>query len=181
VVEIDLATMLQTERADAGNGGAIGRSPVLGRTRDGQRLVIFSSHPDSNMVQRYNAATDSLTASATVHVPRHELPSIDGVGVSGDSAATTWLVGNELLTANLSPVRILGDSQARGVHSVLTDDGRFAYIGITDGLAKFRTSDGAELANILLPYPAQPLVISPDGNTLVAWGVGSVIMIVHLR
>ena len=180
LVAIDLGTLGQTLRTDAGSGGDIGRAPQLARSRDGSRLLVFSSSSAADEGQVYEAGTDSLGVPVAVHVPRVELPAIGGLGVSADSAAALWLVGNRLLASSLSPVRSLGGSRAEPLPSVLTDDGRFAYVADSLGVAKFRTSDGAELEVILLPETPYELLVSRDGTTLIAIGAGGV-MVVDLR
>ena len=180
LVAIDLGTLGQTLRTDAGSSGNIGRAPQLARSRDGRRLLVFSSSSAADEGQVYETGTDSLGVSVAVQVPRVELPAIGGLGVSADSSGSLWLVGNRLLASDLSPVRIFGGSQGETLPSVLTDDGRFAYIAESLAVAKFRTADGVKLEEILLPHTPYELLVSRDGTTLIAIGAGGV-MVVDLR
>ena len=172
LVEFDLGTQTQTLRTDVGAAGDIGLTPLLGRTPDRARLVLYPSKPAANEAQLYLSAGNSFAPSAA------GAPA-GAVTLSSDSVGSLWLVGNELLDGSLVPLRQLGTGIYSGT-SVISYDGQYAYVAVPEGVAKFRTSDGARMELILLQTPPYKLSITPDGNTLMAIS-GSGLQIIDLR
>jgi hypothetical protein len=173
LVEFDLGTGTQTLRADVGDSGAVGLTPLLGRTPDRTRLLLWPSQATGNAAQLYQSATDSFGPSVPILAP-----PVGATSVSSDAAGTLWLVGNVLLDGALTPLRQLESGIYAGT-SVLSDDGAYAYVSVPEGVAKVRTSDGARVELILLQVPPYLLTITSDGNTLIAVGYG--LQIVDLR
>jgi hypothetical protein len=171
-VDFDLATGTQTLRSDVGDAGAIGLSPLLGRTPDRTRLLLWPSKSTAGEGQLYHAATDSFGPS----VPIPGLPA-GARSVSSDAAGSLWLVGNQLLDGTLTWLRQIGTGNAGT--SVISHDGVFAYVSVPEGVAKFRTSDGTQVELILLQNPPYELKITPDGNTLIVIGYG--LQLIDLR
>ena len=172
-VELDLGTGTQTLRTDVGAAGAIGLTPLLGRTPDRTRLLLWPSKATASEGQLYNAATDSFGLSISIPAP-----PIGTASVSSDSAGSLWLVGDQLLDGGLSWLRQLAAGTYAGA-SVLSHDGLYAYVSVPEGVAKLRTSDGGRVELILLQDPPYRLAITPDGNTLIAVGFG--LQIIDLR
>jgi len=173
LVEFDLGTGTQTLRTDVGDLGAVGRTPLLGRTPDRSRLLLWSSQATVNAAQLYVSAIDSFGPSVPMPAP-----PVGATSVSSDAAGTLWLVGNVLLDGTLTPLRQLESGIYDGT-SVLSYDGAYAYVSVPEGVAKVRTSDGARVELILLQDPPYLLTITPNGNTLIAVGYG--LQIVDLR
>lgn len=173
LVQLDLATGTQTLRTDVGTAGAIGLTPLLARTPDRTRLVVYPSRATASEAQLYQSATNAFGVSLAVPAPPV------GVGsVSSDAAGTRWLVGNQLLDGGLAWLRELGTGLQAGT-SVLSHDGVYAYVSVPEGVAKYRTADGTRAELILLQEPPYRLAITPDGSTLI--GVGYGLQIVDLR
>lgn len=173
LVDFDLGTAAQTLRTDVGTAGAIGSVPLLGRTPDYSRVLVYSSKANASEAQLYLPASDSFAPSVPIPAP-----PVGARGSSSDAAGSRWLVGNQLLDGGLTPLRQLGGSIYAGT-SVLSYDGVYAYVSVEEGVAKFRTSDGVQVELILLQEPPYELKITPDGNTLIAVGFG--LQIVDLR
>ena len=165
LVEYDLPTDAQTLRTDVGTAGAIGLTPLLGRSADRQRLLVYSAHPTTSAGQLYRAGTNQFDPAVALAA----FPS-GGAGVSGDRTGSRWLVGNQLLSGDLTSLGLLGSTDPLPVASALADDGAFAYVAVPEGVAKFRTADRVEVERILLPDPPYRLVVTPDGTTLIAIG-----------
>jgi hypothetical protein len=163
LVSFDLGTGVQTIRTDAGAAGDIGLSAMLTRTADRQRLLLIPSKPSSSEGQLYDSGTDQFGPSVPIL-----WPTVGGAPASADRSGTLWLVGNNLLGADLVSRRLLGSTQVLAVASALIEDGTLAYVAVPEGVARFRTSDGAELERILLPDPPRLLLVTPDGSTLLA-------------
>ena len=172
-VEYDLGTGTQTPRTDVGAAGAIGLSPLLGRTPDKTRLLLWPSKATASEGQLYYAATDSFGVSVPIPAP-----PVGALGVSSDATGSRWLVGNQLLDGGLTWLRQVGTGIYAG-SSVLSHDGVYAYVSVPEGVAKFRTADGAQVELILLQSPPYHLKITPDGNTLIVVGHG--LQIIDLR
>lgn len=173
LIEFDLASEAQRLRTDVGAAGDIGLTPMLARTSDRQRLLIVSSGAAAVEAQLYHAATDQFSSSVFIGEP------VPGRGVSGSRTGSLWLVGNRLLGTDLTLLRVLGTGGPQAVASALTDDGTIAYVAVPEGVAKFRTSDGVVLERILLFDPPYQMLVTPDGNTLIAIGPG--LQVVDLR
>jgi hypothetical protein len=170
LVEVDLTTGVQTLRTDLGTAGGIGLTPLLARTLDRKRLLVFPSQPTAVEAQLYAAESDQFTASVAVPAPAFG-------GMSGDSTGTLWLVGNSLLRSDLASLRLLGSAQPQVVASALTSDGALAYVAVPEGVAKYRTSDGVELERILLPDPPYIMLITAGGGTMIAIASQGLVMV----
>ncbi len=171
LVAFDLGTQTQTLRTDVGAAGNIGSTPLLGRTPDRARLLLYSSQPATNEVQRYLSSSDWFVQSAG--------GPAGAVTISSDSVGSLWLVGPELYDGSPSPLGQVGTGIYSGT-SVLSYDGQYAYVAVPEGVAKFRTSDRAQVELILLQTPPYKLSIAPDGSTLIAIS-GSGLQIIDLR
>lgn len=161
LLEYELATDNQTLRADVGTGGDIGPSSIITRSGDRRRLVLLSRETDgSTWGQVYQVGSDQFDAIVPV--------TANGYDLAGDEAGALWLDGNHLLAGDLTPLRVLGEDTPPPGGSVLSNDGTLAYVAVPEGVAKFRTSDGVELERILLPDPPNKMLLTPDGETMIA-------------
>lgn len=132
------------------------------RNSDRSRL-LFIDPPDGRL---YVASSDTF------------LPPQSGVirgccSISGDAAATQWLVGFQLLTADMVPIRVLTDPSVDYGPSALATEGDRAYCARRDGFVEFDASSGERVRAVWLPSRPDYLralpghrVVALSGNAL---------------
>ena len=123
-------------------------------------MLLARETDGSTWGQVYQVGSDQFDAIVPV--------SANGYDLAGDEAGALWLDGNHLLAGDLTPLRVLGEDTPPPGGSVLSNDGTLAYVAVPEGVAKFRTSDGVELERILLPDPPSKMLLTPDGETMIA-------------
>jgi hypothetical protein len=138
-------------------------------------MLVFPSSAIAWKGQLYHAAADSFAAAADMPVLTWPQP-----GLSSDDIAAYWLVGNQLLSGSLTPLQVLGGGSPLGVASVLSADGTLAYVAVPEGVAVYRTADGAEIERVYLPESPFRLLVAPDGSRLFGLAAPG-FMVVDLR
>jgi hypothetical protein len=159
VVALDLADAVQSVRIPWYGYG------TFQRARDRSRLLFIDPTTPVGS-QLYEAATDSFQP--------HESGRVTKFGsqaqISGDDAATMWLVRCELLTAAMIPVRILTDPSVDFGPSALATDGTRAYCARGDGFVEFDVATGERVRAVWLPERPDYLLALPGNRVLAARG-----------
>ena len=148
----------------------MGLITALARTADGSVAAALTNPP--NCGWRYDPATDTVGVCLPLAAVNTALP------LSTDATGNLWLLGGDLLDASFSPLRSLG-----GAWSAMLPDGSAAWFNDILGVVQRRTSDGALLLSVRVPFVAGNAIrVLPDGHRLVILNTtgGSSITLVDL-
>lgn len=176
LLELDLASGVETVRLDAGNAGVV-RNPL--ERSPGHGFLITGD--GSGMAQVYDAATNQFG-------PLSALPAQALLGsvlsISADGQVLAF--GREILGPNLQSVRsahsVIGTAQTG---SFVSPDGQSLYYVALSGLIRARVSDGAVIERSRLPINIPRTRISEDGQWAVYNGqsdfVSGTVGVIDLR
>lgn len=159
LLELDLATGVETLRLDAGNNGqvqnSIERSPGHGFLVTGDGVAV---------AQLYSAATNQFGPLTPLSIP---------TGVFGSSTdGQVHAAGLQILDANLQLVRRVRATFGGGVPpSFLAPNGQHLYYVESRGLIRTRVSDGAVVERSRLPIQVERIRVSDDGQWAVYHGL----------
>lgn len=159
LLELDLATGVETLRLDAGNNGqvenSIERSPGHGFMVTGDGVAV---------AQLYTAATNQFGPLTQLSIP---------TGVFGSSTdGQVHAAGLQILDANLQFVRRVRATFGGGVPpSFLAPNGQHLYYVESRGLIRTRVSDGQVVERSRLPILIERIRVSDDGQWAVYHGL----------
>lgn len=159
VVQLDLGTGTQRDRVTWSGYGTLDRSGD--RTR---LLLIDGGSPVGD--QLYLAASDTFLP------PQSGVVSLFGTEaqVSADDPISQWLVGCQLLTADMASIRLFSDPSVGFGPSALARAGTRAYCPRLDGVVEFDVATGSRLRAIWLPQRPDVLKALPGNRLLAASG-----------
>lgn len=178
LLEVDLATGAERIRRDAGADGHVGG----GKLEVSLDRSVMAINGGPQLFQRYDAATD-LFGERTSVIPYDWSPMLDATG--------RWtLIGLQLFDEMLTPVRRVESRIPVGANatpiSVLSADGEHVVHALWSvGLIRSRTSDGAMIDRIPVPFGPTALSASASGRWLVvvrsSYGETSEIAVLDMR
>ena len=161
IVQVDLRTGVQSLRSDFSGTGLAN----IGASRARGKLVVSVG---GNCLQRYTAATDSLSACA---------PGSSAAGtISSDAAEAHFLMGPVLMDTAFSHRRQFVVPGFNSSVSQLSADGSTVYFATGEfgttggGFAVVNANDGTILERQGLPIVPEVMLLLPDGSAMIAHG-----------
>jgi hypothetical protein len=160
LLELDLASAIETMRTDAGVNGYVGPAGME-RSHDYGTLVLLGA---DSQFQRYEAATDAFGARQTASY-NSARPSVDR---DGRHVAVSLDVYDGSLLPMLRVESMLPPGTSAYLISTLTPSGEYLYHARQPwGILRSRVGDGALLDRIRSSLHATLLRVSSDGAFLV--------------
>jgi hypothetical protein len=179
----DLATKTDRSRRDAFIGGASSDWVPLVRNSDRSRLVAVVAGnccPAAGNV--YAAPADTFGAHR---------PTVDRFypAVSGDALGSRFLIDDVVFDSTLTEVVRLGPQTVdslRNWATVISPDGKFAYIARDQAYKKMRIDGVSEIERVLIPVTPYLMIVPPRGDALIAFtgsaaGSDSRVWIIELK
>jgi len=176
LLEINLATGVETMRSDAGDAGYVG-SGILERSYDYQAMILNGG---PQLLQRYESGSNTF-GPRTSAIPSDILPLVDGTGQTVAIAFDLYDASFQYLRRIQSIVPING-----GVPTALAPtDGHLYHVLQPWGVMRSRVSDGALVDRTRTLLVPSLMRIAPDGTMLVVvesnYGNSSRISTINLR
>jgi hypothetical protein len=160
IVQLNLADGTQTNRHSWYGYGTFERTGNRARI-----LFIEDGGPIGS--QLYIAATDTFLPRQSGVVPIYGTYG----QTSGDDAATKWLVGCQLLTADMTPIRIFTDPTFFYYGpTAIAPDASSAYCARTEAFMEFDVTSGNRVRAVWLPSPPRYLKALPGKRVLAISG-----------
>ena len=177
VWEYDLAADTVRQRCDVGIYCAVTERTRLARSWDRKHMLLLiddSCCPLEGFV--YDAGSDSFS-------PGKGTISYYFPAVSADSTGSRYLMANELYDGSLNKLHTFTPAEAgyyAGSATAIAPNAQHVYMAMSYGYTKMQTSDGAQVARVLLPYQPSMIFVLPNEALLIALR-DQTIAVVHLK